>query len=226
MSAPLSDADVQRGLAALRFREGSDWLFPAGMRWAEEEARIFRATELLAAEFGRCRASPRAIGEGIWPSREDDTFLFSSLSGVLLAGPRRGKDVSLVVLVCTFGIATMWPLPSQRWSLRRVANRLFGGVADTWVPGWWDQASTDVERAIVRAAGCLAEGGYEYVPDPVFDEPYDGRFGRVIPRAHDDVMYTSLMTGEFRWVSRYFELHPRNSLEGTASHPQAPLDNQ
>jgi hypothetical protein len=118
----------------------------------------------------------------------------------------------------------MWPHASQRWRLRRtVWNGVLGVVPDTWVPGWWDQASTEVEQALIRAAGCLAEAGYEYVPDPVFDEPYDGRFGRAIPRAQmGDVMYTSslateessLATEEFRWALRYFELHPR---KGTAS---------
>lgn len=107
------------------------------MRWAEEEARILQAKELLAAEFGRCRARPWAIGEEIWPPG-CDTFTFSPQSGVLVAGPRRGKGVSLVVLVCTFGIATMWPHASQRWRLRRgVRNGSLGVVPDigAWMVG-------------------------------------------------------------------------------------------
>ena len=137
-------------------------------------------------------------------------------SGVLVAGPRRGKDVSLVVLVCTFGIATMWPHASQRWRLRRtVWNGVLGVVPDTWVPGWWDQASDEVEQALIRAAGCLAEAGYEYVPDPVFDEPYDGRFAEAVPRAQSP----DWLNPEMRWWLRYFELQPR---KGTASYALSP----
>jgi len=182
VSEPLTRAERERGLLTLRSLEGDQWLFPARATWEEERRTVAEAAGILASEFGRCR---RAICE---PAQT--TYEFSPHSGTLYPKRWRPGDPSLVVVVCTFGIATAWPLPHLgRWA------PLFGG--SRWTPGWWDDASASVEHALSRAARCLGDAGYAYVPDPVFDEPYDGRM-------QDSDRAPSW--AERRWIDRYFAL--------------------
>lgn len=148
---------------------------------------------------------------------EDDTYSFSPQSGSLVAGPRRGKSVSLGVLVCTFGIATAWPGRQPSRLARAIPRRLIAPMSTPWVPGWWDEASPEVEQALIRAAVSLEHAGYEYVPDPVFDEPYDGRFAHAVPRPGG----SHWVNPELRWAGRYFEYDARSLDGGAASHSRS-----
>ena len=181
MSEPLTHAERERGLLTLRSLEGDQWLFPGRAIWGEERRRVAKTAGILSSEFGRCR---QVICE---PAQT--TYEFSPHSGTLYPKRRRPGGASLVVVVCTFGIATAWPLPHlSRWA------PLFGG--SRWTPGWWDDASASVEHALSRAARCLGDAGYAYVPDPVFDEPYDGRTQDSDP---------AVPWAELRWIDRYFQ---------------------
>ena len=183
MSKPLTAVEREQGLLTLRSLEGDGWLFPAGMSWEQERRRIAVVAEGLAAEFGRCRS---AISQ---PAQ--DTYGFSPHSGTLITKRRRPGGTTLVVVVCTFGIATVWPLAHPG----RLAPLLGGSQ---WTPRWWDDASVSVGRAIARAVRRIGEAGYAYIPDPVFDEPYDGRIHR------SDMVSWPDWAG-MRWIDRYFE---------------------
>ena len=165
MSAPLSKEERKRGLDVLRAVEGPEWMFPVGRTWEQERARIDAATKNLNAAFGRpCRLVKHV------PSSEDTGYEYTSYSGTIMTRPRRGRGVRLLILVCTFGIATAWP---SKWK-PNLGMSLFH--SQEWVPWWWDTADERVERSLAKASDCLADAGYTYVPDPILDEPYDSSY--------------------------------------------------
>ena len=86
----------------------------------------------------------------------------------------------------------------DRWELAHPGRLapLLGGSQGT--PRWWDDASVSVGRAIARAVRRIGEAGYAYIPDPVFDEPYDGRIHR------SDMVSWPDWAG-MRWISRLLE---------------------
>ena len=136
-------------------------MFPVGLTWDQERRRIEALMDNLRDEFGqRCRVVPHR------PS-EDSGYDYTPHSGTIVVRPR-GRGVPLVILICTFGIATTWPCRYGRHL------GLFPFHSSEWVPWWWDDADSAVEESLARASGCLADAGYTYVADPILDESYDG----------------------------------------------------
>ena len=181
MSAPLSREERRRGLDVLRAAEGPEWMFPVGMTWEEERVRIDAATKNLTGAFGRpCRRVTHR------PS-EDTGYDYTSYSGTIMTRPRCGRGARLVILVCTFGIATAWP---SKWKPNLGVSRFY---SEAWVPWWWDTADERVERSLAQASDCLADAGYTYVPDPILDEPYDSSYP-----------FWESQRGIVMWNERYF----------------------
>lgn len=184
MSAPLPSADRERGLTALRGMEGSEWLFPPDWTWHQERARIARAEENLSLEFGR-RCSFELLDTAL-----EESYFSSPHCATIITRPRRSQGIPLVVVLCTFGIATAWPPRASPLDIFRRGGKRFA-LRAVWTPDWWDGAGEAIEHSLDRAARCVADAGYAYVPDPVFDEPYDGCLSESRP--------------QHRWIGRYFE---------------------